>query len=205
MPLGAVLAGSPDLGSPEHVTRAADRVETAEREPRLRFLVRDHFDLVWRLLRRLGVPATLVEDAAQEVFLVAARRVDAIALGSERSYLFGTALRVARAVRRKQTRDSARLEPLADDAPSEQRSPEELIDQRRDLELLDQVLTRLEESERTVFVLFELEGLTLGEIAGLTGARRGTVASRLRRARARFARALRARTGRDLPMRGRDE
>lgn len=179
------------------------RAEASGRHARLKSMVSEHFDLIWRLLRRLGVPASSVDDAAQEVFVVAARRVDDIALGSERSYLFGTALRVAKGMRRQLARHSA--EPLSAEPVAPQRAPDELLEQKRQVALLDELLGRLDEGERSVFVLFELEGLTLTEIAELLVVPRGTVASRLRRGRGRFMRALEARTGRTAPMRGHDE
>lgn len=168
------------------------RNETAPDE-RLSRLMRDGFDAVWRLLRRLGVPASVAEDAAQEVFMVAARRIDEIAEGSEQSYLYGTALRVARGFRRRDAREAARHAPFDDGRSPGGRTPEELLDTRQRLEVLDQALSALDDDERSVFVLFELEGLTLSEIAELVAIPRGTAASRLRRARSRFVRALSAR------------
>lgn len=64
--------------------------------------------------------------------------------------------------------------------------------------LLDQALDELPIELRTVFVLFELEGLTMAEIADVAALAPGTVASRLRRARAGFhaiAARLQARIG----------
>jgi RNA polymerase sigma-70 factor (ECF subfamily) len=61
-----------------------------------------------------------------------------------------------------------------------------LLDERRRLELLDGLLARLPEDLAEVFVLFELEELTMAEIARLLDLPPGTVASRLRRARERF-------------------
>jgi RNA polymerase sigma-70 factor, ECF subfamily len=162
-------------------------------EERLGAMVAEHFDLVWRLLRRLGVPAGAVEDAAQEVFMVAARRVDEIRPGSEKSYLYGTTLRIARGVRRRSARELARSATFDDDLAAPGESPEQLLEQRRKLAFLDELLDVLEGRERVVFVLFELEGLTLTEISELLQIPRGTVASRLRRARRRFVRAIRAR------------
>jgi len=160
---------------------------------RTRQLVREHFNPVWRLLRRLGVPSDSLEDAAQEVFVVLARRVEAIAPGSEKSYLFGTALRVAKGIRRRNARERLRHEPLEDEYLRDLATPEAELERRRRLALLQELLGKLQDPERTVFVLFELEGLTLVEIARLLELPRGTVASRLRRARSRFVRALKAR------------
>ena len=156
-------------------------------DARLRGLVRDQYDFLWRSLRRLGVVEAHVDDAAQQVLLVIARRLDEVREGSERSFLFGTAMRVASDYRKK----NARRREVADDvalaaAPSETPDAEELLEQRRARELLDGVLDQMPDELRTVFVLAELEGTTMIEIAELLGIPQGTVASRLRRARALF-------------------
>jgi RNA polymerase sigma-70 factor (ECF subfamily) len=160
---------------------------------RLRSMVDAQLDRVWRLLRRLGVPERSLEDAVQEVFEVASRRVDDIRPGSEQTFLFGTALRVAKGLRRDTARELARVARFDDDLASADKSPEEQLEERRKLAMLDEILAQLRAAEREVFVLFELEGLTLDEIATLLSIPRGTAASRLRRARHRFVRALRTR------------
>src|SRR2546423_11978941 len=71
---------------------------------RLASMFHAHFSFVWRSLRRLGVPPATIDDAAQEVFVVASRRLDAIETGKEKAFLFGTAVRVASDARRAQTR-----------------------------------------------------------------------------------------------------
>ncbi|MBI3205448.1 MAG: sigma-70 family RNA polymerase sigma factor [Myxococcales bacterium] len=158
---------------------------------RLSKLMNEGFDAVWRLLRRLGLPPDAADDAAQEVFLVAARRIDRIAEGSERSFLYGTALRVAQAHRRKLGRDAKRHVPLDDAHAGESTTPERALGTRQELERLDRALSVLDHDERSVFVLFEIEELSLSEISSMLSIPRGTVASRLRRARTRFVRALR--------------
>jgi RNA polymerase sigma-70 factor (ECF subfamily) len=61
---------------------------------------------------------------------------------------------------------------------------------------LERILESMDEDTRTVFVLFELEGMTMAAIAKLVGVPMGTVASRLRRAREDFQReARRVRSG----------
>jgi RNA polymerase sigma-70 factor (ECF subfamily) len=69
-------------------------------------------------------------------------------------------------------------------------SAEELIDRRRARVLLDEVLESLPMEVRAVFVLFELEEMTLSEIAALLGIPPGTAASRLRRGRELFQSAV---------------
>src|ERR1043166_8592232 len=70
----------------------------------LRQVVAQHFDFLWRSLRRLGVPAASVDDAAQRVFLVAARKLGAVAPERTRAYLFAIALRIAAEDRRARRR-----------------------------------------------------------------------------------------------------
>jgi RNA polymerase sigma-70 factor (ECF subfamily) len=150
-------------------------------------LVEQH-DFVWRLLRRLGVYDHAVEDAVQEVFWTYARRWRDVEPGRERSFLFGVALRVAARVRRAnarrvETSDTELIESMADGGTN----PEQLLEARRARLLLDAVLDRLKPELRVVFVLFELEGLEIAEIAALIGIPKGTVGSRLRRGREQFS------------------
>ena len=67
----------------------------AARAARLTAMAVENFQFIWRSLRRLGVPPEGVDDAAQQVFVVAATKVDAIDPGRERAYLYMTAVRVA--------------------------------------------------------------------------------------------------------------
>jgi RNA polymerase sigma-70 factor (ECF subfamily) len=158
----------------------------AAREQRLRALVDDHFDFIWRSLRRLGVPARDADDGAQRVFVVASRRVDDIEVGKERAFLFSTAYRVARDMHRSKARHPEAPLGEEDVLPDSAPNPEQLSDRKQARALLDDVLSGLPLEYRTVFVLFEMEELTVPEIALLVEAPIGTVASRLRRARELF-------------------
>lgn len=153
---------------------------------RLAELVREQSRNVWRTLRRLGVPLDLLDDATQEVFIVAARKLTSIEVAAERSFLYGTALRVAANLRRSRLarvhdplNESYSLWPGEPDA-------EQLVHRKHLRELLDQILDAMPDDLREVFVLFELEKLTRSELAELLGLPAGTVASRLRRAREFF-------------------
>jgi RNA polymerase sigma-70 factor (ECF subfamily) len=157
----------------------------ANRKERLQRLLESDYRFIWRLLRRLGVPSDAIGDATQQVFLIAAERLDDIVENSERSFAFGTALRVAQSVRRRVARES--LSEPSDVCASSMPGQDELSDQKRARELLDRVLEEMPLDLRTVFILFELEGLRSPEIAELVGIPLGTAASRLRRARERFA------------------
>ncbi len=155
------------------------------RDARVNALVHAHHDFIWRLLRRLGIPESNVDDATQQVFCVAARRIEDISAGSERSFLFGTAVRVAADSQRSYHRHE-QLEDALDERVAVQPNPEELLETRRRRELLDRVLGSLPLELRTVLVLFELEQLGKSEVAELLAIPEGTVMSRLRRAREEF-------------------
>lgn len=156
----------------------------SQREDRLRRMFLENFRLIWRLVRRLGLPETAADDAAQQVFLIAAERLDDIVQGSERAFAFGTALRVARTAQRKLGREAPT--DASDLERSPLPSPDDLADQKRARDMLDAVLERMPEDLRTTFILFELEGLKTREIAEVASIPLGTVASRLRRARELF-------------------
>jgi RNA polymerase sigma-70 factor (ECF subfamily) len=173
----------PDTGVASHRASEA-RVQTPIT---LAELFDVHYASIWRLLRRLGVPVSQVDDSAQEVFWVAARRLSDIEGGREHAFLYGVALRVAsnwhRATKSAPPLDSELLEVLRDAGPN----PEQVAVEREARALLDAALDQLPLELRTVLVLFELEGLPVKDIAELEGLPVGTAASRLRRAREEFS------------------
>jgi RNA polymerase sigma-70 factor (ECF subfamily) len=164
-----------------HRPEASAGAENAE--ARLRGIVDRHYDSLWRTLRYLGVPEALTDDAAQKVLCVLARRLNDVEKGAEMSFLFSTAVRVASETRRAARRD--RTQPVEDidvflaSGPN----PEDLVDQRRAHEVLSEVLAGIPIDERMTFILYEIEELTLAEIAEILAVPAGTIASRLRRAR----------------------
>lgn len=144
------------------------------------------YDFVWRTLRRFGVQEAGVDDAAQEVFVVVARKLASIEAGQERSFLFGIARRVAADARRARARAMPALERSAQAPAASVQSPEAVTLVHEARALLDQVLNAMSDDERAVFVLFELEELSKSEVARCLGIPEGTVASRFRRAREIF-------------------
>jgi RNA polymerase sigma-70 factor (ECF subfamily) len=141
-----------------------------------------HHSVVWRTLRRYGLDAEAAADVGQQAFLVAFERSHDIHVGSERAFLIGTALRIARGARRKSQRYQF-------DAQMDLRAarPCEAADARAStLELLDRVLAKLDPTLVEVFVLYDVEGFSSPEIAEALQIPVGTVASRLRRAREEF-------------------
>jgi RNA polymerase sigma-70 factor (ECF subfamily) len=160
---------------------------------RLRCVVERHYDFVWRTLRFHGVPDATAEDAAQQVFCVFARRLDEIALGAELSFLFATATHVASDARRTLRRRPVTIETDIDTLEAPLPSPEDLVDERRAREVLHEIVETMQENLRVVFVLYEIEELTLPVIASMLGLREGTATSRLRRARLEFKSILKRR------------
>jgi len=163
------------------VAAVAPRASPTSTDVRVRGLVGAHLEVVWRSLKRLGVPDDGVDDAVQQVFIVASRKIDVIRPGEERGYLLGIALRVASEARRSRARRREVLEEI--DEKSTERGPEDDLDQKRQLQKLNAILETMDPELREVFVLFDLEELTLSEIARAANIPRGTIASRVRRAR----------------------
>jgi RNA polymerase sigma-70 factor (ECF subfamily) len=172
----------------QHGSPLEDRASGAPpgSETRARALFERHFDFIWRLLRRQGLAAPDADDAAQQVFMIAAQKLDAVAEGSERSFLYGTALRVASNARRGASRRREVAEETLDARESGSAAPDERAELVRAWALLDELLAQLPEELARVLALAEIEQVEVAEIAALEGIPVGTAASRLRRARASF-------------------
>ena len=145
-----------------------------------------HLNSVAQTLRRAGVPSSDLDDEIQRTFIVAAKRIDDVQVGAERSFLIQVAQNLASHARRK----LARRREVLDGNPPERieaiATPEFLAGRKQMRQLFDDVIGSLHESLRAVFTLFELEEMSMSDIAETLGLPRGTVASRLRRARAQF-------------------
>lgn len=155
---------------------------------RLRALVGEHFDFVWRYLRRMGVADGDADDGAQRVFLTAAERLGDIRTGSERAFLRGVALRVASHARRSYRRRGEETfdETFGEARPDQRPLPDELAEVEAGRRLVEAILDEMDLELREVFVLFEIEELSSQEIAALLDIPQGTAKSRLRRAREDF-------------------
>jgi RNA polymerase sigma-70 factor (ECF subfamily) len=153
-------------------------------------LVHRYLDFVWRLLRRLGLSANDADDAAQQVFMIAARQLTAIPPGKERAFLYGTARRVAANARRDRLRRREAPSELAEELQAVGALPDERLELARAAALLDDLLELLPEELRRVLVLAEVDEVSVPAIAELEAIPVGTAASRLRRARAAFERIL---------------
>jgi RNA polymerase sigma-70 factor, ECF subfamily len=144
-------------------------------------LIVEHAPFVWRVLIHLGVPQSRLEDASQEVFLVllSGRFAGRSAL---KTFLYGVCRNVA-SVERRRRRDDREL--VTDELPETivQPAQEGELWIKRAHERLVQALGRLDDEQRQVFVLFELEQLSMDEIARAMQAPLSTCYSRLYAAR----------------------
>lgn len=149
----------------------------------------EHFELVWRGLRRLGVPEALVDDAVQDVFLVVHRRWQSFQGRSQlRTWIFGIAVRIAKDYRRAEARRAKRAQRLSELCEAESRIalPSDEVERREAHRVLHRALGKLSDEERPVFVLAELEGLSLREVCEALDLGLRTCQRRLRKARQVF-------------------
>jgi RNA polymerase sigma-70 factor (ECF subfamily) len=166
-------------------------------EQRLVDAVQRHYALVWRTLRRLGTPEPDADDATQHVFWTFSQRSAQVEPGREAAFLISVAIKVAANARRKVER--RREVATNEDELSALESPETLLQQKQQRELLDRGLSTLLPEQRAIFVLFELEGFSLPQIAELLEIPLGTATSRLRRARDHLEAWLRQQPDGDKP------
>ncbi|MBX7080568.1 MAG: sigma-70 family RNA polymerase sigma factor [Nannocystaceae bacterium] len=141
-------------------------------------LYRAHAAFTWAVLRRIGVPPASIDDAMQELWVTAHRRLATLhAPAAARAWLYGIARRVASHHRRTELRHRRKLDALAqqDHSPGEHGRDGSMV--------VESILASLDERVREAFVLSELEGWTAAEIARATGANANTVSWRVRVAR----------------------
>lgn len=153
-------------------------------QQRFEALYRAHADRVHAYAARRSDRAT-ADDVVAEVFLVAWRRLESVP-EEPFPWLLGVARRVLANRRRANGRAAALNDRLAGTLRAF--SPPPALADRR----VGSALATLGESDRELLLLIAWEGLDQAEVAAVLGIRRGAVATRLHRARERFARALAA-------------
>ena len=171
-----------------------DSSETVEDSLDLCVVYRQHAHDVMRWATRLTGRPEDAGDITQEVFCVVQRKLKGWRRGQARlsTWLFRITEHVTRARRRKERVYQFFFgeREVPDDAASLERSPDEQLGAKRDSAAVYRALDQLSADDRTVLVLFELEGMSGEEVAELTGAKLSNVWVRLHRARKRFAEKL---------------
>lgn len=148
-----------------------------------RAVYREHYGFVWAVVRRLGVPTALVDDALQDTFVVAYRRREEFAGESIRPWLYGIARGIASNYRRSAQRSARKHRAIAQASTRSTRSAESQVV----LHDLDRFLGDLSARDRELFVLSEVEGFTGPELASALGCKMSTAYGRVRSLRQRFA------------------
>jgi len=171
-------------------TSAGPSAAAPELPPDLDAVYRAHADFVHRTARQLGVTAAQVEDVMHDVFLVVHRRLAEYDGRSMRSWLYGITRRVVLHQRRGDVRRERRAELAV--VPRDTVDPERDVAAAQTIAQVERFLASLDDEQRTVFVLADIEGTPIPEIASALGVNLNTVYSRLRLARRRFERAIAA-------------
>jgi RNA polymerase sigma-70 factor (ECF subfamily) len=175
-PVGPALAGGPAL-------------------PDFDTVYDEHFAYIWRAARRLGIRPADTDDVVQEVFVVAHRKLPEFEGRAQvKTWLFKILLHVVRhylrAQERKPGHQPAALQAEVERLGDGRGSPAEAVERADAVRILDGILAALGAEKREVFVLAEIEQLSVVEIAAVLGANVNTIYSRLRVARQEFERAL---------------
>jgi RNA polymerase sigma-70 factor (ECF subfamily) len=162
--------------------------------PTFASIYKQYFDFVWSSARHLGASADAIDDVVQDAFIVIHSRLATLQNpGALRSWIYGVVRRTVSDFRRaRRTRDaaSARLgAELRSNRPL-QPSPLEMAEISSEMDLLESVLTEIDETKREVFVMVEVLEMTVPEVVQALDIPLNTAYSRLRLARKLFEEAL---------------
>jgi DNA-directed RNA polymerase specialized sigma24 family protein len=148
----------------------------------------EHHSLVWRTLRRLGLSPAEAADTTRRVFQEASKRLGNPLRSQERTKLVSLALRYAFSV------DTSSVSEVRTRPPGTQREKVRTgvfvrgatPAQAARVDLMDRVLSYMPRPAATVFILFELEGLSLAEVGEVLSLERAATRQLLLHARAEF-------------------
>jgi RNA polymerase sigma-70 factor (ECF subfamily) len=175
------IASSPFSTAPMADEELVDRCRLGDTNA-WRTLYERYSPSVHRFISALGIPIEEREDAAQDVFMAVYRSLARFRGEAQLStWIYRIAARHAvRMGRRRRVREFLSVLAMREPPPPAAPDPSERASH---LHMLDRMLTRLNPKKRTVFVLFEIEGLKVDEIARVVGCPENTVWSRLHHAR----------------------
>ncbi len=172
------------------INRLRQRDEQAFNE-----VVRQHGDKVFNLvLRMVGIRAE-AEDIAQEVFVTVFKSIDTFREEAKFStWLLRIAAnhaknRIKYLARRETDRDGldhaleTQVDPDAATSGAHTRGPEAALQAAEIEELMQAAIATLDEDQRLLVILRDIEEMSYEEIYEITGLPEGTVKSRLHRAR----------------------
>ncbi|HVY66440.1 MAG TPA: RNA polymerase sigma factor [Gammaproteobacteria bacterium] len=166
-------------------------------ETRFAALVQPHYDVLYRVAYRFTRSVHDAEDLAQEVCVRAYPRLAELEqLEQPRGWLLRVLYRLfVDSVRRYERRHVASIDDIdADELVCERPGPVEETERALDRRRLSRAWQHLDQEQRALLALHDVEGYSLAELKELTGLKDGTLKSRLHRARVRLGRLLQRET-----------
>ena len=159
--------------------------------PTFQSIYKQYFDFVWSSARHLGAARDVIDDVVQDAFIVIHAKLHTLERPEAlRSWIYGIVRRTVSDYRRSmRTREAARAR-LGVEFKSSQPSPFDMAERNAEVELLDRVLSDLDESKREVFVMVEVLEMTVPQVAQALEIPLNTAYSRLRMARQSFEEVL---------------
>jgi RNA polymerase sigma-70 factor, ECF subfamily len=184
---GMVRAATSLLTRVEAVPAPASLVECVQGDAAAwRALHRQYYPVAGAFLRKLGVAPPELEDACQDVFLQLFRYLPSFRGESEfETWLYRLCLTQARRARVR-----LRVRRLLSWLPGEELVSSPSFCEHSARRRIEAALAQLSAADRSVFVLYEMEGLPGARIAEIVGCKEATLWRRLHYARKRFLDAL---------------
>ncbi len=145
-------------------------------------------DFVCRYATHRGVPAVMLDDVVQEVFIVVHNRLPTFEGRSAlKTWVGGIArLVISDQLRKRQNQSLGEELPEGDSLCSHDLDPAELTARSEAARQLDSLLAKMSEPQREAFILCEIEQFSSVEAAEMLGINENTVRTRLREARKFF-------------------
>jgi RNA polymerase sigma factor (sigma-70 family) len=161
-----------------------DRFVTHRDEAAFEALLQRYGPLVWGMCRRILQSRDDADDAFQATFLVLVRKAASIGRRDQVGpWLYGVAYRIAVRARANAVKRRCHERQAPKNTPADPMTESDWRDLRP---ILDEEVQRLPEKYRIPFILCHLEGKTNDEAARQLGCPKGTIVSRLARARERL-------------------
>ncbi len=170
--------------------------------PSLEEIYDRHYTFVWRVARRLGVSDATLDDVVQEVFVVVHRRRHELDMtGSIPALLYGITRRVAGRARDVAKQREARLTLIEPPTPTAPDDPESRASLEERAAVVRDALAAMDEDKRVMFLLTEVEGMSIPEAAAVVDVNVNTAHSRARVARELVKKAIARHRARDERIR----
>jgi len=160
-------------------------------QDRFAALIRQHYQALYRAAYRLTRSAVDAEDLVQEVCVRAFPRLGEVErLEQPRGWLMRVLYRLFIDLRRRYERKHVRAIDDHEEFVSDEPGPAEEVDRALNRWRIEDAWQHLNQEQRLLLTLHDVEGYSLAEIHSLTGLKDGTIKSKLHRARVRLGRLL---------------